>query len=209
MPIEVSVPRRGHGRIGIQVHHAPSLLPDDRCRREGIAVTALPRTFLDLALTGSPRRLQQSIERAERLDLLDLTDIDGMLRRRQGAMGVKQLLGALEIYRDPAFKRSRAERLFLDLVKKAGLPRPALNTFVAGYELDAYWEQERFAVEIDGWDTHRSRAAFEQDPLRQEGLKLAGIDSIRITARRIEREPARVARSLGLLLARRRIPPLA
>jgi very-short-patch-repair endonuclease len=112
-----------------------------------------------------------------------------MLRRRHGERGTGRLRRALRIYRDPAYSRSRTELLFLDLVKKAKLPRPATNTFVAGHEIDAYWEAERFAVEVDGWDTHRTRKAFESDPLRQEDLKLAGIDSIRITARRIEREP--------------------
>lgn len=111
---------------------------------------------------------------------------------------------ALEIYRDPVFARSRPERLFLDLVKKAGLPRPAINTYVAGHEIDAYWEKERFAVEVDGWEAHRCRKAFEEDPVRQEELKLAGIDSVRLTARRIEREPEEVAKRLGILLDRRR-----
>jgi hypothetical protein len=128
-----------------------------------------------------------------------------VLRRRAGHPGVALLRETLEIYRDPAFSRARSELLFLDLVKKAGLPRPALNTFVAGYEIDAYWERERFAVEVDGWESHRTRAAFEADPLRQEELKLAGIDSLRITARRTEREPRQVAKRLGILLARRRI----
>jgi hypothetical protein len=72
---------------------------------------------------------------------------------------VVTLREALEIYRDPAFRRARSELLFLDLIKKAGLARPALNTFVAGYEIDAYWERERFAVEVDGWGAHRTRAA--------------------------------------------------
>jgi Protein of unknown function (DUF559). len=79
-----------------------------------------------------------------------------------------------------------------------------MNTFVAGHEIDAYWAPERFAVELDGYETHRTRAAFERDPLRQEELKLAGIDSVRFTARRIEREPGRVAERLSLLLAQRR-----
>jgi very-short-patch-repair endonuclease len=94
--------------------------------------------------------------------------------------------------------------LFLDLVKKAGLPRPAMNTFIAGHEIDAYWETERFAVEVDGWDAHRSRQAFESDPVRLEDLKLAGIDSIRLTARRIEREPRLVGKRLATLLSQRR-----
>ena len=78
-----------------------------------------------------------------------------------------------------------------------------MNSFVAGIEIDAYWERERFAVELDGFETHRTRGAFERDPVRQEELKLAGIDSIRLTARRVEREPERGAARLRPLLARR------
>lgn len=148
--------------------------------------------------------LEHAVERAERVGRLDLIEIDAMLERRRGTAGVKRLREALDIYRDPAFSRARSERLFLALVKRAGLPRPAINTFVHGYEVDAYWAGERFAVEVDGWEFHRTRAAFEKDPLRQEDLKLAGIDSVRITARRIEREPDRVGERLGRLLAQRR-----
>lgn len=201
---EVTVPSRGHRRAGIRTHHVVSLGRDDRQEFEEIPVTSAPRTLLDLAASGPPKRLERAVERAKRLGRLDLIDIDAMLRRRAGASGTKRLIAALDLYRDPAFSRARSELLFLDLVKEAGLPRPAINTYVAGYEIDAYWEDERFAVEVDGWDTHRTRAAFESDPLRQEDLKLAGIDSIRITACRIEREPRLVAERLGRLLRQRR-----
>ena len=63
----------------------------------------------------------------------------------------------------------------------AGLPAPSMNFNVAGFEVDAYWEAERFAVELDVYETHGGRAAFERDRLRQEELKLAGIEMIRIT----------------------------
>jgi Transcriptional regulator, AbiEi antitoxin len=203
-PIEVSLPRRGRPRAGIHVHHILCLEAADRAESAAIPVTAIPRVLLDLAGAGSPWLLRQAIERAERLGSLELMKLDGLLDRSAGRPGAKRLRQALEIYRDPAFSRARSELLFLDLVKKADLPRPALNTFIVGYEIDAYWERERFAVEVDGWGSHRTRAAFEADPLRQEQLKLAGIDSLRITARRIEREPHQVARNLGILLARRR-----
>jgi very-short-patch-repair endonuclease/predicted transcriptional regulator of viral defense system len=203
--VEVSAVRTGGKRPGICVHHAPTLLAGDRVEVDGIPATTLPRTLLDLAVSGPARNLEHAIERAERHDLLDLDEIDGMLRRRQRRVaGSRRLLDALEIYRDPGFTRSRAELLFLDVVRRAGLPRPSTNVFVAGYELDAYWEMERFAVEVDGWDTHKTRAAFEADPVRQEDLKLAGIDSIRLTARRIERKPQAVGRRLSELLSQRR-----
>jgi hypothetical protein len=202
---DVSVASRGRRRPGIRVHHAPTLTSGEQGVLERIPVTSLPRVFLDLAATSSAYKLRQAVEKAERLRLLDIDEIDSMLDRRSNPPGSRRLLDMLAIYRDPAFTRSRAELLFLDLVRKAGLPRPATNIFVAGCEVDAYWAMERFAVEVDGWDTHRTRAAFEADPVRQEDLKLAGIDSIRLTARRIEREPQAVGRRLVVLLARRRV----
>jgi very-short-patch-repair endonuclease len=81
---------------------------------------------------------------------------------------------------------------------------PAMNLNVEGYELDAYWADLRFAVELDLFETHGSRAAFERDRLRQEELKLLGIEMIRITRPRLMREPDDVMRNLAALLARRR-----
>jgi predicted transcriptional regulator of viral defense system len=201
---EVSVSNAGRRRSGIRAHRVRPFALGEIGTLEDIPVTSSARTLLDLAARGRGRHLQQAIEKAKRLNRLDLGEIDDLLGRRRGASGTRRLREGVEIYRDPAFSRARSELLFLDLVKRAGLPRPALNTFVAGYEIDAYWEAERFAVEVDGWDTHRTREAFEADPLRQEDLKLAGIDSIRITARRIEREPGTVGQRLRRLLARRR-----
>ena len=67
-----------------------------------------------------------------------------------------------------------------------------MNFNVAGYELDAYWEAERFAVELDVFETHGTRAAFERDRLRQEDLKLIGVEMIRVTGPRLDREPEAV-----------------
>lgn len=160
--------------------------------------------MLDVAATRSGWNLNDAIERAERKDVLDLGALDALLRRRRGDRGVARLRLALEIYRDPVFSRARSERLFLAMVKKAGLPRPAINTWVDKFEIDAYWEAERFAVEVDGWEAHRTRRAFEDDHLRWEEMKLAGIEVVPISARRIEKHPVEVGRRLRTLLDRRR-----
>jgi len=78
-----------------------------------------------------------------------------------------------------------------------------MNLFVEGYELDAYWPAQRFAVELDTYDHHGTPTAFEADRLRQESLKLTGIEMIRITGTRMEREPTAVMRRLRRLLAQR------
>jgi Transcriptional regulator, AbiEi antitoxin len=203
--VEITVPARGRRRAGIRVHHAPALARSECTTEERLATTTFSRTLLDIATTCPLKRLERIVERADRLGILDLIEVDSTLARHPGCQGSPRLRQTLNLYREPVFARAPTERRFLALVLKAGLPRPAINIFVAGHEIDAYWQRERFAVELDGWDTHRTRAAFERDPLRLEELKLAGIDSTRITARRIEREPGRVAKRLHQLLANRRL----
>jgi very-short-patch-repair endonuclease len=180
------------------------LTDEDRTLREGIPVTALPRTLLDLASI-APRRLERAIEHTEQLGLFDLQPVESLLARCAGHPGAGRLRHALDAYRGPTFTRSELERRFLRLVREAGLPRPSVNTFVAGYELDAYWPLERFAVELDGYEFHKTRAAFEHDRIRQEELKLAGIEMVRVTDRRIADDPEGVARRLKTLLAQRRL----
>jgi very-short-patch-repair endonuclease len=201
--IDVTVPRGGHRRKSIHVHHAPSLTPTERAEREGIPVTALSRTLLDLAEVASAK-LQRAVERAEQLEIFDLTAVDALLERCRGHRGAATLRRAIEEYREPAFTRSELERKFLELVERSGLPQPSVNAFVCGYEIDMYWQRERFAVELDGYRHHRGRAAFERDRLRQEDLKLAGIEMVRISGGRLDREPATVIERLERLLAQRR-----
>ena len=144
------------------------------------------------------------LERAEELGLLDLIAVEALLDRAGGHRGRGPLRRALALYQPQvAFTRSRFERHFLRLVRAAGLPTPSMNFNVAGYELDAYWPELRFAVELDLFETHGTRAAFERDRLRQEELKLLGIEMIRVTRPRLQREPEAAIRNLALLLKRR------
>jgi very-short-patch-repair endonuclease len=185
------------------VHFAP-LLARDIDEVDGIPVTSLARTLLDLAAMLSDYRLERALERTEELGLLDLTPIEELLSRAGRHPGVARLRRALDLYReDPAVIRSGVERRFRELVRAAGLPRPAMNFNVAGFELDAYWPSHRFAVELDVFETHGSRAAFERDRLRQEELKLAGVEMVRITGARLRREPRATIERLSLLLEQR------
>jgi hypothetical protein len=67
------------------------------------------------------------------------------------------------------------ERRFLEVVREAGLPAPSMNSFVAGHEIDAYWAEARFGVELDIFGTHGSRLSFEEDRERDDELLLAGL----------------------------------
>lgn len=202
--IHVSVEARRSRKSAIHLHFA-RLPQDDRAIQDGIPVTALPRTLLDLAASLQFGRLEKAVENAERLRLLDLRSVESLLERSVGHPGTGRLRRALSLYREEtAYTRSELERRFLDLVRRSGLPRPSTNVFVGGYELDAYWPRERFAVELDGYEYHGTRAAFERDSRRQEELKLAGIEMIRVTSRRIDSEPKELLGRIGVLLERRR-----
>ena len=202
--IEVAVPSRGHGRKTVRIHHIPSLHEDDRATSEGLPLTSVPRTLLDRAPTVSRGHLERILNRAERLEILDLGAVDKTLARAGKHPGITKLRGALIPHREPAFTRSGLERLFLKLLRDADLPPPSANVFIAGFQLDMYWERERFAVELDGYEFHRSRSAFESDRRRQEDLKLAGIEMVRFTARRVVDHPREVVGRVAALLGQRR-----
>lgn len=201
--IDVTAPTRRHRRTALQLHYA-ALTGEDRAIRDGIPVTSLPRTLLDCAGALSRDRLDRLLERAEQRSLLDTTPIEALLARTRGHRGAARLRRALELYRPPPFTRSGLERRFLELVRRAGLPVPSTGYIVAGYELDVYWWQERFAVELDVYETHGSRHAFEQDRRRHEDLKLDGVEMIRVTGIRLAREPKTVMERVRLLLEQRR-----
>jgi very-short-patch-repair endonuclease len=99
---------------------------------------------------------------------------------------------------------SDLERRFRRLVLAAGLQTPQTNVVVEGYELDAYWEAEGFAVELETYATHGSPTSFEEDPRRHDDLLLAGIELIRVSDVRLEREPRETIERVAAHLERRR-----
>ncbi|MDX6634615.1 MAG: hypothetical protein QOF06_818 [Solirubrobacterales bacterium] len=167
------------------------MISADRVLREGIPVTSLPRTLLDVAATVRFDWLEKLVERSEGLGLFDLRAVEDLLARTVGHHGHKRLRRAIALYKPTSFTRSGLEKRFLELVIAAGLPQPHTNYVEHGFELDCYWPEYRFAVELDVFETHGTRAAFERDRERQEDLLLAGIAMTRVTGPRLERNRTR------------------
>lgn len=202
--IHLTVPTKRHQKRPFAIHFAP-LHPDDVAVVDEIPVTGLARTKLDLAASLHPAQFERVLERSEELHLFDLDPLVHVLARYPLHPGARKLRKALAIFRtDLAVTRSKLEKRFLAHVRRTTLPVPATNFSVAGFELDAYWERERFAVELDVFETHGTHMAFERDRIRGEELLAIGIEMIRITGPRLEREPDEVMRRLGQHLERRR-----
>jgi very-short-patch-repair endonuclease len=202
--IHLTAPTRQRAKRDFVVHFA-RLAPEDRAVVEGIPVTSVARTMLDLAPEESTRNLHRMMDRAEARKTFDRRRFDRLLARAGGHPGRVKLRHALGTFKpEHAVLRSDVERRFRDLVLAAGLPTPQTNVFVEGYELDAYWEAEGFAVEIDVYATHGSRLSFEEDRERADDLLLAGIELIRVTDVRLEREPRETIARVAAHLERRR-----
>ena len=157
---------------------------------------------MDLASAVPKRRLKRAVDEAERLQLFDLPAVERVIHRSRGRRGLTALRALLDDYHGPPpITRSELERLFLDLCHEAGLPRPETNILVEGYEVDAAWLPHRLIVELDSHGYHGTRAAFEDDRIRDATVQAAGYRVIRITHRRLEREPAEVVQLLWALLS--------
>lgn len=202
-PLHVTGPQPRKPRLPIRLHRSAILTPADRAIEANIPVTALPRTLLDCATEFQPAQVQRMLERSEELRLFDLGPIEDLLGRSGRHKGRRPLRRAIGLYAPVPFTRSGFERQFFEAVLRAGLPRPATNFAEAGFELDVYWPEHRFAVELDTYATHGTNAAFERDRLRDEDLMLAGIEMLRVTDVRFHREPEAVLKRVAMLLARR------
>jgi hypothetical protein len=193
--------RRHHA--GVHVHRARNLQPADRAVRDGIPVTALPRTLLDLATVVNARQLERAFEAGERLRILDMRALHGLAARSRGHHGLGAFRELIARHHVVPETREELERLFIDFCDRHGIPRPVCNAAVEGFIVDALWSHARLVVEIDGFEFHRTRAMFESDRARDATLQLAGYTVIRVTSRHLEHDAGRVVHTLRRLLARR------
>jgi very-short-patch-repair endonuclease len=199
---DVTVPgasRRGDPKL--RIHRARDLHPEDIETVDGIPVTSVARTILDLAGTLNQPQLLRVIEQADRNGTLNLDALDRVIARNPSRKGTKRLRVILADYAGPPMTRSELERRFLDLVRQAGLPTPGLNVDVAGFTVDAFWAGWRLVVELDSRGYHSDPGAFERDRVRDARLQRAGYRILRVTDKRMKREPAEVLADLRALAA--------
>jgi predicted transcriptional regulator of viral defense system/very-short-patch-repair endonuclease len=204
-PFHVTTPISRRQRLPppIHRHRARNLTQVDYRLEAEIPVTSVARTLLDQAALNSARRLRRLLKRAEELKLFDLADVEDVIDRNRGHRGAKRLRLAAALYEPVPFTRSEFEARFFDAVIAAGLPSPRVNSTVIGMEIDLYWPEHRFAVELDVYETHGTRESFEEDRLRQENLLLEGIEMTRVTGPRFHRDPKAVLDRLHHFLAGR------
>ncbi len=112
------MPRVRAGHRGIVTHHSRMTDAADFTSVDGIRVTGVARTLLDLVAVLSPVELSRALDRAERLELFDLAAFDGLLDRANGRAGTRALRAALAGWRE-THTRSELEDRFQDLLHNA------------------------------------------------------------------------------------------
>jgi very-short-patch-repair endonuclease len=165
-------------RRGIILHRSSTLTAVHCTVQEGIPVTTPSRTLTDLHPLLSPAQFAAAEREAEFLRL--------------------PLADPLE----PDRARTDLEQAMLALCRRHRLPPPEVNVKIDRYEVDFLWRAERLIVEVDGWQGHRTRSAFEEDRARDARLALLGFDVLRLTWRQIAADSSAIASTVRGLLRR-------
>jgi hypothetical protein len=182
--------------IGATVHETLDDHLLGRRARHGVPVTGPARTVLDVCWVVDD-------------DLVALGALDEMLRRRlvtwdelweclvlharRGRNGVarfRRILVKRWGKRGPrgVFVRT-VQALLTDVGLPEAVPEYPVTVAKANYRLDLAYPDAMVAIELDDKDTHLTDKAFEEDPVRENRLKLAGWLVLRYTWDRLVDEP--------------------
>jgi predicted transcriptional regulator of viral defense system len=205
---DVTVPRgSARSRPTIDVHASLTLDPADITSVDGIACTTVARTLVDLGDVVGRDAVERAVNQAELLRVFDGRAVHEALARAGPRKGAGTLRAVLAAYEGPALTEKGVEERFLALCRKATLPSPAVNAWIAvhdgvNYKADFLWRSHNLIAETDGRDVHTTAKAFEHDRLRDRRLTLAGFTVVRFTWRQVAKEPESVVEALRTLLAR-------
>jgi very-short-patch-repair endonuclease len=216
-PVWVTIPpERSTERPRIKAIRA-TLASRDIRKRDGLRLTSPPRTILDMAalLTKPAARpgsdghykLEALVAEAQFRHLASELELRNQLNRNPGKRGAPALRSILGLPGGPQRTRSKGERAMLRLLRKRRIDGFETNAKVGGHEVDFLWRAEGVVVELDGYDGHSGRIAFERDRLRWASLSAHGLLVLPITARQIRDDPEGVLRRLGRARASRSSTP--
>jgi hypothetical protein len=208
--IDVSVAGDAARRYdGIDLHRSRTLTAADITTVDAIPVTTVARTALDLAAVVRRRAVERALDQAEMLAVFDLNALTDQLARNPHHPGAPALRAILDQHTAGATVTwSDLEELCLEVTRAAGVDPPEVNAYVdpgdgePPIRPDFVWRTQRVAIEADGFGTHKTRYAFEDDRRRDQRLISAGWRPVRVTDRQLRHERDRIVALLIDLLTR-------
>lgn len=206
--IDVTAAHGNQGRIrrqGIKLHRG-KLDSAEVTIHDRVPVTTVARTLFDYAEVVDFQRLESAWEEADRLKLLQLDQVERVCERGRGRRALKPIRHLLAEARAVTRTRSPLEDRFQRFARHFGLPPHNTNVEVLDKEVDVLWAAAKLIVELDSWEFHSHRAAFQRDRARDTRLLVAGYRTIRVTHDRLDKEASALADEIQGLLRARVVP---
>jgi hypothetical protein len=164
----------------------------DREKVDGVWVVrrsfAALEAATELGLVEGARLLDRALQR-RRIGVPPLREALQDMGQRHGVVLARRLVALAE-----GGARSEAERDAVRLLTRAGITNWTANfpLDLPGFGrvvLDLAFEEQRVAVEIDGWAYHRDVDRFRRDGLRQNEVVIGGWRVIRVTWYDLQERP--------------------
>ena len=95
---------------------------------------------------------------------------------------------------------SKLEKRFLQLLRVEGLALPRTNRPAGGRRVDCRWPDLKLTIELDSYQFHHSRHAWEQDRRREREARARGDEFRRYTYGDVFEDPEQMLTELRLLL---------
>lgn len=187
--------------------HTRSLGVGDVFVRQGVPVTAVPRTLADLAVELPRVEAVWALDDARRRGLCSAADVAAIVERWRGGQGcatAQQRLAESDGVAESILETA-GRLVLLDRAVPLPVPQHELRgpdgTLVA--RLDGAYVEERVALEFDGEGIHGLPEAVFRDRWRQNGLPELQWSVLRFTWWDVFHDPDEVARRVERTLAAR------
>ena len=157
---------------GVITHRARRTELRDPAESNGIPVTSVPRTLVDIASSLPEPALARACHEAGVRFRTTPRQVEAVLERLPNAAGrakLRRVIGA-----KVPVTLSRLESRFLARLREARLPLPVTNKVAGSHRVDCRWPEHRLTVELDSYRFHNSRHSWEQDRLREREARLRG-----------------------------------
>ncbi len=171
----------------VTIHRVDRHMLSDIVVLNGIPVTSVRRTLLDLSGRKHPRA-ERALDQALRQEQTQLSQLWLLYEEEwtRGRRGIAILRAAL-IERTPgaAPRDSELEDMLARIIADAGLPTPhyqyPVELSFGRAHIDAAYPESRLAIECDGYAWHADRMAFDRDRERDTELQTLGWRVLRFT----------------------------
>ena len=208
--VEVTLARRSGGRAvaGVAIHRPADLVDLAPVRRDHIPVTNPLRLLVDLGASRPVADVERALDQLVVRGTVTMPAVRAALARhaRPGRSGVVALRTVVDRWAlGDERPDSEPEAEVARWLAGAGVGEPVPHHRVGRYEVDLAWPDLRVALEVDGWEVHGRRDAFEADRLRDLHLQALGWSVLHVSGRSVRRRSPAVLAWVSEVVQRRAV----